>query len=209
MLENELTFLMEVTRRGEGDKKGGHLAETPDGNLLLREVAQCPPEDLEHFQNIQRHKFFNTNNLWIDLTALDESWTELPLIVNKKPFNPHEPDSQKVVQLEQAMGAAIGIVDSAGAIEVERDRFMPVKTTNDLFLIRSDLFELDENANLIAAQETLPLIQLDSDHFKLIQEFEELVEGIPSLKSCQSLKVEGPVRIHEGLDLNGEVHLQS
>lgn len=209
MLEHNLSFLMEVTRRGESDKKGGHLARTQEGGLLLREVAQCPPGDLEHFQNIERHRFFNTNNLWIDLQALNESWTELPLIINKKPIKPQEPESQQIVQLEQAMGAAIGVVDSAGAVEVERDRFLPVKTTNDLFLIRSDLYRLDENSNLVAERKDPPNIQLDPKHFKLISDYEELVQSIPSLADCNALKVDGPVRIHDGLEFHGDVHLRA
>ncbi len=60
-------FMMEVTTRTEADKKGGHLALSSDGRFVLREVAQCPEEDRPFFQDIQRHRYFNTNNLWIDL----------------------------------------------------------------------------------------------------------------------------------------------
>ena len=64
-------FLMEVTRRTAADRKGGHLAvRKSDGRLLLREVAQCPVADLEAFQDIVRHRYFNTNNLWIRLDLL-------------------------------------------------------------------------------------------------------------------------------------------
>jgi len=60
-----------VTRRTAADRKGGHLARrTADGRLLLREVAQCPDADLESFQDISRHKYFNTNSLWLRLDAL-------------------------------------------------------------------------------------------------------------------------------------------
>lgn len=210
LMEDEgLDFLMEVTRRGEGDKKGGHLARTQDGRLLLREVAQCPEEDLPHFQNIEKHRYFNTNNLWIRLEAIDESWTDLPLIVNRKPFNPQEPTSQKVVQLEQAMGAAIGTVTKTGALEVDRDRFKPVKTTNDLFLLRSDLFELSPKANLKQQKDALPVINLDPEHYKLIDDFDRLVKGVPSLLSCEALQVTGPVVINSDLNIEGKAHLKA
>ena len=62
----EIPFLMEVCKRTEMDKKGGHLAETKEGQLILREVAQCPEEDIEEFQNINKYKYFNTNNFWIN-----------------------------------------------------------------------------------------------------------------------------------------------
>ncbi|HEY8991942.1 MAG TPA: UTP--glucose-1-phosphate uridylyltransferase, partial [Luteolibacter sp.] len=61
-------FLMEVTRRTAADRKGGHLARRKsDGRLLLREVAQCPDGDLDAFQDIDRHRYFNTNSLWLRL----------------------------------------------------------------------------------------------------------------------------------------------
>ena len=54
---------MEVTRRTQADKKGGHLAvRNSDKQMLLREVAQCPEEDLAEFQNIDKHRYFNTNS---------------------------------------------------------------------------------------------------------------------------------------------------
>ncbi len=67
-------FMMEVALRTKADRKGGHLARQAGGSgpLLLRESAQCPPEDLGHFQDVARHRFFNTNNLWIDLKALEQ-----------------------------------------------------------------------------------------------------------------------------------------
>lgn len=208
MARNNLAFLMEVTRRGENDRKGGHLAKDEDGGLLLREVAQCPEDDLDHFQDISKHRYFNTNNLWIDLEAVDESWTELPLIVNRKPVRPHEPASEKVLQLEQAMGAAIGVVERSGAIEVGRDRFAPVKTTNELFLLRSDLYSLGPDFHLQQTVESVPRVDLDPEHYKLIGDFEKLVKGIPSLKECHSLKVEGPVTITSEMEFKGDVHLR-
>lgn len=209
MLNNRLPFLMEVTRRGDNDKKGGHLAQNVEGGLLLREVAQCPERDMEAFQDIERHKFFNTNNLWLDLQALDESWTQLPLIVNRKPVYPHRPNSTQVVQLEQAMGAAIGVVPGAAAVEVGRDRFVPVKSTNELLLLRSDAYELSEDYTLRAAKKDLPRVDLDPEHYRLIEDFERLVEGAPSLLACQSLQVRGPVRLHGDMKLSGEVQLSN
>lgn len=98
-----------------------------------------PPRD-------RRHKFFNTNNLWVNLDKLDTALTEnggllkLPLIMNKKTVNPRDAASTPVFQLETAMGSAIGCFDDASAIVVPRSRFAPVKTTNDLFVLRSDAY---------------------------------------------------------------------
>src|SRR5690606_15741954 len=114
--------------------------------FLLREVAQCPPEDEACFQDIKRHRYFNTNSLSLDHAALErlhaaEGAPRLPLIRNKKPLDPSVADSPPVYQLESAMGAAISLLPGASAVRVPRARFLPVKTTDDLLLLRSDLFE--------------------------------------------------------------------
>jgi UTP--glucose-1-phosphate uridylyltransferase len=72
MIESQTPFMMEVCQRTEMDKKGGHLAETKDGRLILRESAQCPADEVEEFQDIELYNYFNTNNLWIELKALKE-----------------------------------------------------------------------------------------------------------------------------------------
>ncbi len=95
-----------------------------------------------------RHKFFNTNNLWVNLPSLkatldaNKGVLQLPLIKNKKTINPRDSDTPAVFQLETAMGSAIECFDDAGAVVVPRDRFAPVKTCNDLFALRSDVYEV-------------------------------------------------------------------
>lgn len=60
-----------MCERTAADKKGGHLAlRKSDGKFLLRESAMCPDEDKSHFENIGLHKYFNTNNLWVNLPQL-------------------------------------------------------------------------------------------------------------------------------------------
>lgn len=152
--ESGAPFVMEVTRRTEADRKGGHLAvRKSDGQLILREVAQCPDEDIPEFQNISRHRYFNTNTLWIRLDALKEildangGVLPLPMIRNKKTLNPRDPESAPVYQLETAMGAGIECFPGARAVNVPRSRFFPVKTTSDLFLLRSDAIVVDEHGN--------------------------------------------------------------
>ena len=67
----------------------------------------------------------------------------LPLIRNAKVVDPADPTSPAVYQLESAMGAAIEGFDGARVIVVPRDRFIPVKTTNELALLRSDAVTWD------------------------------------------------------------------
>ncbi len=83
-------------------------------------------------------------------TELDErdGILGLAMIRNVKTVDPADSDSPEVIQIETAMGAAIEVFEGARTIEVGRDRFVPVKTTNDLLVLRSDCYELDDDAVL-------------------------------------------------------------
>jgi UTP--glucose-1-phosphate uridylyltransferase len=214
--EEEAPFAMEVARRTEADRKGGHIARS-QGRLVLRETAQTPEEDLEALQDVGRHPFVNTNNLWVDLEALRSTLAErdgvlgLPIIVNRKTVDPTDPDSPAVVQLETAMGAAIGVFDGARALHVPRRRFAPVKTTNDLLALRSDAYVLheDKRVELAPSREAPPFIDLDSDHYKLIRDFEDRFPGgAPSLVECDRLVVNGDVTFGRGVVVRGSVTVE-
>lgn len=207
-------FMMEVTRRTAADRKGGHLARRKsDGRLLLREVAQCPEEDLASFQDIERHRFFNTNNLWLRLDLLkeqleaDQGVLPLPMIRNKKTVDPRNKQSPAVYQLEVAMGAAIECFDGALAIDVPRSRFAPVKSTSDLLALRSNAYEILENGQVRLHPSRAgqpPLISL-SDQYKMVDSLEGL--GVPGLLGCRSLKVDGKVHFEAGAEIEGDVAL--
>ena len=211
-------FLMEVADRSAADRKGGHLARRRGGGLVLRELAQTPEEDAERFQDITRHRFFNTNNLWVDLDALDAALAaaggalDLPLIVNRKTVDPKDAASTPVLQLETAMGAAIDVWDGARAIRVPRHRYAPVKTTNDLLAVRSDAFVLTPDSRVELAPQRdhrPPVIDLDPAYFKLVDAFEERVAaGPPSLIACDRLDVVGDVAFGAGIVVRGTVRVE-
>ncbi len=194
-------FANEVCRRTPADRKGGHLAiRTSDGRLVLRETAQTAPEDEEALADISRHRYFNTNNLWVDLRALEARLDErdgvlgLPLIRNDKTVDPSDPSSPAVIQIESAMGAAVEVFDGAQALAVDRSRFLPVKSTNDLLLLRSDVYELSEDFRVVQAQRDArpPVVDLDDEFYKLVGDFEKrFPAGPPSLKQATSLTVRG------------------
>lgn len=211
--ESGVPFVMEVTRRTEADKKGGHLAtRKSDGQPILREIAQCPDEDVEDFQNIDKHRYFNTNNLWIRLDALQEYLAAndgvlpLPVIRNTKTVDPRDASTQQVYQLETAMGAAIQCFCGARAVCVPRSRFFPVKTCSDLLLLRSDAVEINEAGLMSLAPECkgiAPIVQLDSKLYKLVDSLDSL--GVPSLKHVTKLTVTGAHRFADDEPLCGEV----
>jgi len=209
-------FLMEVTRRTAADRKGGHLAlRKNDGRLLLREVAQCPEADLDAFQNIDVHRYFNTNSLWLRLDMLHEQLAAnggvlpLPMIRNRKTLDPRDPASQSVYQLETAMGAAIECFVGATAIEVPRSRFAPVKTTADLLALRSDAYEIlaDGQVALHPSRNSQPPMIRLSKEYQTIDALSSL--GVPSLRDCKSLTVEGPLSFANGVILHGKVSIKT
>lgn len=211
--ESNAPFVMEVTRRTAADRKGGHLAtRRADGQPLLREVAQCPEEDVAAFQDIEKHRYFNTNNLWVRLDVLRQFMADnggvipLPVICNVKTVDPRDASTQKVYQLETAMGAAIQCFPGARAVCVPRTRFFPVKTTSDLLLLRSDAVEIDAAGSMSLAPEcggVAPIISLDAKHYKLVDSLDSL--GVPSLKHVTRLTVQGEHHFTEGEALSGEV----
>ncbi|WP_203568504.1 UTP--glucose-1-phosphate uridylyltransferase [Aestuariimicrobium ganziense] len=205
-------YAAEVCRRTANDRKGGHLAvRRSDGQLILRDTAQTAPEEMDYFTDEFRHPFFHANNLWFDLVALRETLAErdsvlgLPLIRNEKTVDPADKTSPKVIQIECAMGAAIEVFQGATAICVPRSRFLPVKTTNELLLVRSDCYELDEMSQLVAQGEATPTIELDLSHYKLVDDFEARIPEAPSLRQATSLQVNGDVTFGAGVVVVGDV----
>ena len=216
LAREELPFVSEVVDRTESDRKGGHLARRrEDGGLILRETAQVPEEDQEAFEDIERHRFFNANSIWVSLRALKAALDErdgvlgLPMIVNRKTVDPTDSSSPEVVQLETAMGAAIGVFEGAAAVHVPRARFAPVKTTSHLLVVRSDAYELadDWTVQLAPSRDAAPIVEL-SDEFKLLGDFESrFPAGPPSLVAADRLEVEGDVRFGANVTVRGRVHV--
>lgn len=213
--QKDASFLMECCERTANDKKGGHLAvRVSDKQLILRESAMCADEDEKDFQDITKHRFFNTNNLWIRLDKLKEiidkngGFIPLPMIMNKKTVDPKDDASQKVLQLETAMGAAIECFEGASAIVVPRTRFAPVKKCNDLLLLRSDAYIMVNHKPVLNPEcgGSAPMIDLDSKLYKMVGALEEATAGgIPSLVKCKSLTVKGMVRMGKKTKFVGDV----
>lgn len=215
-------FMMEVAQRTEADKKGGHLAKKGDG-LILRESAQCPPEDEKDFQDISKHQFFNTNNLWFKLSDIAKVMSaaggvmDLPMIRNSKTVDPKDDSTAKVYQLETAMGAAIANFGSRSrAVVVDRTRFAPVKKCDDLLNLRSDAYEVTEDSRLqlIESRAGIPPTVNLGDTYKKIKEFEQLTaNGTPSMKDCTKLtllpkKTKKILTLEKGVVFKGEVTIE-
>lgn len=212
-----MPFLMECADRTEADKKGGHLARRPDGRLMLRELAQCPDADLDSFQDVTRHRYFNTNTLWLHLPSVRDALRaaggvlDLPLIRNGKTVDPRDPDSTPVWQLETAMGSAIETFPGAGAVRVPPARFAPIKRTNDLLDVRSDNFVLTPDYRVVPNPRRVLgrcVVELDGPYEFVDQLEARFPYGPPSLVDCSRLTLHGDVRFGRDVTVVGAVTLR-
>jgi UTP--glucose-1-phosphate uridylyltransferase len=209
-------YAAEICRRTAADRKGGHLAiRKSDRQLILRDTAQTPEDEMHFFTDEFRHPFFHCNNLWFDLQVLDRTLRErkgvlgLPLIKNEKTVDPADPSSPKVIQIETAMGAAVEVFEGATAIGVGRDRFLPVKTTSDLLVLRSDAYQLQPTGQLTAVADPAPVVDLDDRYYKIIADFDQrFPAGAPSLKAARSFGAKGDWTFEAGVQIVGDVTLE-
>jgi UTP--glucose-1-phosphate uridylyltransferase len=221
MASEEIPFLMEVADRTAADSKGGHLSIRPDGQLILREISQCPPQEHDRFQDINRYRYFNTNNLWLHLPTIRRLMheqgdiLELPLIRNEKPIDPSVSNSPHVYQLETAMGSAIALFEAAQAIRVPRDRFVPVKRNSDLLVLWSDVYELTDGYQLAvnpnrksSCRDQPPLVYLDPRYYQMIDDVKRrFPHGAPSLCKCSNLHIEGDIHFGRNVVAEGDVRI--
>ncbi len=186
------------------------------GAPFVMEVTRRTEADIPEFQNISKHRYFNTNTLWIRLDALKEildangGVLPLPMIRNSKTLNPRDPESAPVYQLETAMGAGIECFPGARAVNVPRSRFFPVKTTSDLLLLRSDAIAVDEDGKVALAPERegkTPVVDLDSKLYKLVDSLDSL--GLPSLIGLDKLTLRGRFHFQDGAVLQGTLLMEN
>lgn len=221
-VNHQFPFMIEVAERTPADVKGGHIARNKNGRLILREVAQCPKDELEVFQDIRRYRYFNTNNIWINLKSLKkyldkEKIILLPMICNPKTLDPRDKSSPPVFQIEAAMGAALSLFQGATAVIVPRSRFFPVKTCNDLLALRSDFLVHTQNHGQIINPERKVVgnpdiikIKLDPEFYGKVDDLDErFSQGVPSLVNCESLIVEGDVRFEKNVTIRGSVCIKN
>lgn len=217
LLAGDVPYLAEVCERTANDRKGGHLAvRKSDGRLVLRDSAMVAPGEDHFFQDTTRYSTFHANNLWVDLHVIDRLLDEseargevglgLPVIVNRKTVDPSDSSSTPVIQIETGMGTAIERIEGSRAIHVPRDRFRPVKTTNELLLVRSDIFALAADSSVVSViDHPEPYVDLSAP-YKLVPHFEErFAHGVPSMKQATSLRVTGDVSFGAGVVCVGDV----
>ncbi|XP_076043591.1 UDP-glucose pyrophosphorylase isoform X2 [Oratosquilla oratoria] len=200
-------FVMEVTDKTRADVKGGTLVWY-ENKLRLLEIAQVPKDHVDDFKSVQKFKIFNTNNLWVKLDAIDrvlkDGTLEMDVIINNKTLD----NGLNIIQLEQAVGAAMKCFEGCVGINVPRSRFLPVKKTDDLLLVKSNLYDLTEGSLTMSNDrnfKTTPLIKLGPNHFGKVKEFSKRFASIPDMLELDHLTVSGDVTFGKGVSLKGTV----
>nr|ACN50183.1 UDP-glucose pyrophosphorylase [Annona cherimola] len=207
LIKHKNEYCMEVTPKTLADVKGGTLISY-EGKVQLLEIAQVPDEHVNEFKSIEKFKIFNTNNLWVNLSAIKRLVEADALKMEIIP-NPKEVAGVKVLQLETAAGAAIRFFNHAIGVNVPRSRFLPVKATSDLLLVQSDLYTINDGfvlRNSARTNPSNPSIELGPE-FKKVSDFLSRFKSIPSILALDSLKIVGDVWFGAGVVLKGKVSI--
>ncbi|KAA6415940.1 MAG: UTP-glucose-1-phosphate uridylyltransferase [Lasallia pustulata] len=211
MVETDAEYIMELTDKTKADVKGGTIIDY-EGSVRLLEIAQVPKEHTNEFKSITKFKYFNTNNIWLNLKAIkrvvENNELEMEIIPNNKsiPADKKGESDVSIVQLETAVGAAIRHFKNAHGVNVPRRRFLPVKTCSDLMLVKSDLYSL-KHGQLVLDQSRFgpaPLIKLGTD-FKKVSDFQKRIPSIPKILELDHLTITGAVNLGRGVMLKGTV----
>jgi len=209
MERESIGFAIEVTDKTMADVKGGTLIISPEGKLKLLEIAQVPKQHIEEFKSIRKFRVFNTNNMWVNLHKLKEVLRnprdiQPDLIVNRKSMT----DGTDVIQLETAAGQIIQHFEDARGINVPRSRFLPVKTTSDLFVVQSNLYTVADNGQLSMNSRRQhganPLVKL-GEHYAKIDAYNRRLGNIPDIVELEHLTVSGDVTFGRDVTLRGTV----
>ncbi|CAJ0935009.1 unnamed protein product, partial [Mesorhabditis belari] len=205
-VDADAEYAMECTLKTQADIKGGTLIEI-DNHIMHLEIPQVPPQHLDDFCSTRVFKIFNTNNIWVNLRAVKRRLEEIrsEIIVNKKKLS----NGREVIQLETSIGGSIRAFERAYCIHVPRARFLPVKKTDDLLTISSDLYKLQEDFSLKLSRSTpAPFVSLSS-HFQEVDNFQKRFKNFPKMDDLRSLIVEGDVWFEEEVTLIGDVKIRA
>ena len=166
-----------------------------------------PKEHVDDFKSVKKFKLFNTNNLWMKLAAVknvvESEALKLDIICNQKTLN----DGNKIIQLETAVGSGVECFDKSVGLHVTRDRFLPVKTTSDLLLVMSNLYNVHGGFLKMADKRhfgSTPLVKLGAE-FSKMKEFNRRVAETPDMIELDHLTVSGNVTFGRRVILKGTV----
>eukprot|EP01132_Coremiostelium_polycephalum_P008401 gene8401-10317_t len=198
----KVEFGLEVTNRINTDSTGGILMSYKE-KLHLLELSQVRQDKLKRFKDF---KYWNTNNIWVNLKSVQSLLKEDKLVLDWIVAYPSE-DHKTMVQLETPAGMGIQNFQNSVAIFVPRDRYRPIKSTSQLLLAQSNLFQFEHGQVVLNPKREatdIPLVKLGED-FQTISEYEKRFKSIPDMLELDHLTVSGDVYFGSKCTLKGTV----
>jgi len=138
------------------------------------------------------------------MKKIETKYLQMDIIVNQKNLE-HLP----IIQLETALGSGISNFSGSLAVRVPRIRFVPIKKTDDLLLVQSNLFLFQDGIlkkNPDRQFDSLPLIRL-GEAFQEVEEYQKRFQSIPDILELDLLTVVGDVYFGKNMVLRGNVIL--
>jgi UTP--glucose-1-phosphate uridylyltransferase len=143
-------LMAEVVPRTLLDIKGGHPAtRLSDGRLIIRETAQLPQSSRTALP--ARFYLHNTGNFWLRLEGIKDAWKRwqpafpFPAVQTAKEAQFEDGKIGRFRQLELSLGGAFDFFDRTGLLRVRRERFIPVKSREDLHRVQQASLWLDSS----------------------------------------------------------------
>jgi len=199
-------FAMEVTPKTKQDRQGGVLVDYL-GKPMLVETGQAPEHKRAALESLRTFSKHNTNNLWASARRVKEL-VDTGALQTQVTVNRREVDGVEALQLETAAGAAIACFRRAVGLEVDRSRFLPVKSTSDLLAIQSNLFDIKHGALLVSSARQVtspPVVRLGPEFSRLRDYAVRFAAGLPDMVELDHLTVSGDVLFGRGVVLRGTV----
>ncbi|CAN0066244.1 unnamed protein product, partial [Ectocarpus sp. 8 AP-2014] len=140
---------------------------------------------------------------WANLRSLQRlvAKEEMSLEVNVRE---RQVSGLKTIQLETCGASAIQCFDKVMAIVVNRARYLPVKSTSDLFLVQSNLYGVRHGSLVMSAERpdgSTPLIKLGREFTSVEDYLRRIPHGVPTITQLDHLTVAGDVMFGENVTL--------
>jgi len=203
--------LLEVTVRTPTDLEGGILVKQGDKVKLL-ELSQVPRDKSSLFKP-DMFKYWNTNNMWVNLKALYARVKENKLQLGVTCRQRWIDGKRHYLQLEQPAGSAIQSFEKTSALVIPKHRYREVKTIASLFLLQSNLFTVDpRNGHLplnpkrdLASFPDLPVVKFSKQDLSNISQYQKRFPSLPDILELEHLTVSGDVFFGSGVTLRGTI----
>ncbi|KGN62263.1 UTP--glucose-1-phosphate uridylyltransferase isoform X2 [Cucumis sativus] len=197
LIQNKTEICMEVTPTVALESSS--LSNSTPERCQLADIA------LDSSQQMDKYKFSDTRNLWLNLTAVKRLVDTNTLKIGNS-FS-EVGSSDQMLRQNTAVRSMIKLFDRAVGVNVPHSRSLQLSSTSDLLLLQSDLYSFNKGLvvrNAARASPVNPSIDLGPE-FEKIYDFQSRFKSIPSIVELDSLTVRGDVWFGSGVTLKGKV----